>query len=513
MKFEELNLKKEILTSLNDIGYTDTTKIQELAIPKILDGKDVIGLSKTGTGKTATFGLPIINKINIESKKTQSLIICPTRELSQQISQELEKFTKHLQDIKIVCVFGGQELKRQIIPLRKGAQIVVGTPGRIMDHIRRKTLKLDEINLVVLDEADEMLNMGFEEDIDTILSQIPNEIQTLLFSATMNKKILKITDKYLKEPITVKIKSESLTVKNIEELAINLKSKIKTEAVLRLLSKYNPSKAVIFCNTKRKVDEVVDTLKNSGKKVEGIHSDIRQEQRSRIMKKIKNHEIDILVATDVAARGLDIDEIELVINYDIPQDNEYYVHRIGRTGRNGKSGIAITFVVGKEKYRIEDIENFTKSKILYTDLPTVTDLNKIKNESMEEELSKIIAEKDFFDIEGFNNLSNNLNNDFESISKALFTYITRPKIIKNANTNPLTKIFLNAGKKDKIKVKDILGSINANAAIPKDAIGTVDLLDSYTFLKIKTEYVEELLDSMKGKAIKGKKVNFEISNN
>src|SRR5574344_1368721 len=229
MKFKELNLKEEILKALNDVGYDETTQIQELAIPKVLEGLDIIGISKTGTGKTASFGLPVIEKVDITNTHTQTLIICPTRELSQQIAQELEKFTKYLKEIKIVCVFGGQELKRQIIPLRKGTQIVVGTPGRIMDHIRRKTLKLDNISTVVLDEADEMLNMGFEEDIDTILDSIPNKIQTLLFSTTINKKILKKTKKYLTDPFNIKIKSEALTVKNISEFAIDLKSKLKNE--------------------------------------------------------------------------------------------------------------------------------------------------------------------------------------------------------------------------------------------------------------------------------------------
>src|SRR5574344_175188 len=513
MKFKELNLKEEILKALNDVGYDETTQIQELAIPKVLEGLDIIGISKTGTGKTASFGLPVIEKVDITNTHTQTLIICPTRELSQQIAQELEKFTKYLKEIKIVCVFSGQELKRQIIPLRKGAQIVVGTPGRIMDHIRRKTLKLDNISTVVLDEADEMLNMGFEEDIDTILGSIPNKIQTLLFSATMNKKILKITEKYLTDPVNIKIKSEALTVKNISEFAIDLKSKLKNEAVLRLLQQYNPKKAVIFCNTKRKVDEVVDILKNNDKKVEGIHSDIKQEQRTKIMKKIKSHEIDILVATDVAARGLDIDEIELVINYDIAQDNEYYVHRIGRTGRNGNSGNAVTFVVGKEKYRIEDIEKFTKSKITYTELPTVSEINKIKNKTLASDLINIITSKNFCPDDEFNAILKDLDCDFETMSKALFSYVTKPKVNINTNsTSPFTKIFLNAGRKDKIRLKDILGSICANTAIPKDAIGTIDLLDTYSFLKVKNEYVEELLESMKGKLIKGKKVKFEISN-
>ena len=386
-----------------------------------------------------------------------------------------------------------------------------------MDHMRRKTLKLDKITMVVLDEADEMLNMGFEEDIETILKDIPEGRQTILFSATMNKRILEITKKYLKEPKNVKIKSKELTVDRIEQISLEVKQKMKDEIVMRLIDLNDPKKAVVFCNTKKKVDNLIEKLKNNGYKAECLHGDIKQAQRDRIMKRFKQGEFQILVATDVVARGIDVEELELVINYDIPQEEEYYVHRIGRTGRNGKIGKAYTFVVGKEKSKLLNIQKYANTKIIKGKIPTLEEINKVKNQKIIDNIEEMIEKNE--ESELAEKVLNKLmeNNKLETVAKALI------KIIINENSsdkecqidiNPdeMVKLFINVGKKDKIMVKDIVGSISANTAISGENIGKINILDKFTFVEIHGKYVNEILNSMKGKQIKGRDVNIEIAN-
>ena len=318
------------------------------------------GQSKTGTGKTASYSLPMIEKIDVTNKKVQAIVLCPTRELALQVADEVRKFLKYQEGIKTLAIYGGQSIETQIKMLKRGVQIVIGTPGRILDHMRRKTLKLDKVNMCVLDEADEMLNMGFEEDIEAILKEVPTKRQTVLFSATMNGKILGITKKYLVNPRKVKIPAEELTVNEIEQISISMKEAMKKETLMRLVEVYRPKKAIVFCNTKKRVDDLIEVLKQNNYKAEALHGDIKQSTRERIMKRMRNGEFQILVATDVVARGIDIQDVELVLNYDVPQEEEYYVHRIGRTGRNGNTGKAFTFVVGKEKSKLQSIKNTRK---------------------------------------------------------------------------------------------------------------------------------------------------------
>lgn len=519
LKFDELNLSQKTKKSLEEYGYVETTQIQAKAIPVIMEGKDVIGQSQTGTGKTASYGLPMIEKIDVTSKNTQAIVLCPTRELAVQVSEELRKFLKYQENIKVLAIYGGQSIERQIMALKKGVQIIIGTPGRIMDHMRRKTIKLDNVNTVILDEADEMLNMGFEEDIETILKDVPQERQTLLFSATMNKKIMAITKKYLKNPVNIKIKTQELTVENIKQVSIEVKSKMKEETVIRLMEVINPKKAIIFCNTKKKVDELIENLKAKGYKADSLHGDIKQIQRDRIMKNMKAGRIQILVATDVAARGLDIKDLDLVINYDIPQEQEYYVHRIGRTGRNGTSGIAYTLFTGKEKFKLRDIERYANTKIKQGKVPTLREVEIIKQQNAVEKIQKIIDEKEFLGTEIIDNLLEK-DNSIEDISKALLTILLARKQVKKEERNEeitpdengYVRLFLNLGKRDNIMVKDIVGSFAANCAISGDQIGRVNLLDKFSFVDIPQEYVNEVVNSMNGKQIKGKDVNIEIAN-
>lgn len=515
MTFEELPLNEKTKRALRDAGYTNPTPIQEQAIPVVLEGKDFIGQSKTGTGKTASYSLPMIEKVDASSKKVQAIVLCPTRELAVQVADEVRKFLKYQEGIKTVAIYGGQSIETQIKMLKKGVQIVIGTPGRVMDHMRRKTLKLDHVKMCVLDEADEMLNMGFEEDIETILKDVPEERQTVLFSATMNKRIMGITKKYLKNPKKVKIQAEELTVNEIEQISISIKEAMKSETLMRLIEVYNPQKAIVFCNTKKRVDDLIEVLKQNHFKAEALHGDIKQTQRERIMKRMRNGEFQILVATDVVARGIDIQDVEFVLNYDVPQEEEYYVHRIGRTGRNGNSGKAFTFVVGKEKSKLQSIKKYSNAKIKEGKIPTLAEINKIRNKVALEKVQKVIDEKEFANEELLQQLLE--NNTIEEVSKALITLLyKKPKEEKNEITiktkkGENVKLFFNLGRKDNMKVKDFVGSIAANCGIQGTDIGKINILDKFSFIEVPGEFVEDVIKGMKGKQIKGRDCNVEIA--
>ncbi|MBQ2879447.1 MAG: DEAD/DEAH box helicase, partial [Anaerotignum sp.] len=392
IKFEEMNISNEILRAVLDMGFEEATPIQSQAIPLVLDGKDIIGQSQTGTGKTAAFGIPCLERIDPDDRRLQAMILCPTRELAIQVSEEFRKLLKYKDNIRVLPIYGGQPIDRQIAALKKGAQVVIGTPGRVMDHMRRRTIKAETVQMMILDEADEMLDMGFREDIETILVKIPEDHQTLLFSATLSPEILDITKRFQREPEFIKIVRKELTVPSIEQYYFDVKEKSKLDALCRIMDVYDPNLAMVFCNTKKRVDDLVEMLQGRGYFAEGLHGDLKQPQRDKVMQKFRNGTIEILVATDVAARGLDIDDIDIVFNYDVPQDEEYYVHRIGRTGRAGKSGKAFTFCVGKEIYKLRDIMRYTKTKIVQQKLPTLSDVEELKTRFFLEKIKGIIDE-------------------------------------------------------------------------------------------------------------------------
>ena len=362
MKFTEFNLSADILSAVVTAGFENPSPIQELTIPLALEGKDVIGQAQTGTGKTAAFGLPTLNKININNNAVQALVIAPTRELAVQSQEELFRFGRD-KGVKVRSVYGGSSIEKQIKALRSGAHVVVGTPGRLLDLIKRKALRLDHVETLILDEADEMLNMGFLEDIEAIISRVPEERQTLLFSATMPEPIKRIGVQFMKNPEHVQIKAAELTNMNVEQFYIRVKENEKFDTMTRLMDVMQPELAIVFGRTKRRVDELTRGLKLRGFRAEGIHGDLDQNKRLRVIRDFKNDHIDILVATDVAARGLDISGVTHVYNYDIPQDPESYVHRIGRTGRAGKSGQSITFVSPNEMGYLSIIEKLTKKRM------------------------------------------------------------------------------------------------------------------------------------------------------
>lgn len=370
-------LDNRIVRAIREMGFEKLSPIQEQAIPYLLQGEDIIGQAQTGTGKTAAFGIPAIQHINPDVKKLQTIILCPTRELAIQAAEELRKIAKYMHGIKVLPVYGGQDISRQIAGLR-GVQIIVGTPGRVMDHMRRRTIKLDLVNMVVLDEADEMLNMGFREDMELILGQIPGEHQTALFSATMPKPILEITDRFQNDAKLVKVAAQELTIPLVSQKFYRVKNQDKDAACVKLLEYYQPKLTLIFCNTKKKVDELSDLLKEQGFQAEGLHGDLSQAQRDAVMKRFRNGGTSILIATDVAARGIDVDDVEAVINYDIPQDIEYYVHRIGRTGRAGRKGRSFTFANSREIYKIREIERVCHTTITEKKLPGAAKVLKAK---------------------------------------------------------------------------------------------------------------------------------------
>ena len=362
MKFNELNLSAELLAEVDKAGFVEASPIQEQTIPLALEGKDVIGQAQTGTGKTAAFGLPTLEKIHTEDQTIQALVIAPTRELAVQSQEELFRFGRS-KGVKVRSVYGGSSIEKQIKALKSGAHIVVGTPGRLLDLIKRKALKLQDIETLILDEADEMLNMGFLEDIEAIISRVPENRQTLLFSATMPEAIKRIGVQFMKEPEHVKIAAKELTTELVDQYYIRVKEQEKFDTMTRLMDVEQPELAIVFGRTKRRVDELTRGLKIRGFRAEGIHGDLDQNKRLRVLRDFKNGNLDVLVATDVAARGLDISGVTHAYNYDIPQDPESYVHRIGRTGRAGKSGQSITFVAPNEMGYLQIIENLTKKRM------------------------------------------------------------------------------------------------------------------------------------------------------
>ena len=391
IKYSQSNIDTRIIKAVTEMGFDDMTPIQSQAIPVMIEGRDVIGQAQTGTGKTAAFGIPVLQSVNPKERFVQAVILCPTRELAIQAANEMRRFSKYMQQIKIVPVYGGADISGQIKLIKSGAQIVVGTPGRVMDHMRRHTLKMENVRVVVLDEADEMLNMGFREDMETILREMPEEHQTALFSATMPNPILDITHMYQKpDAVQIRVAAKELTIPLVTQYYYTIKGKYKAEAVKRLLQANNITRSIVFCNTKKMVDDLVSELKHYGYNSEGLHGDLSQKQRDMVMKHFRGGHTQVLVATDVAARGIDVDDLEAVINYDIPQDIEYYVHRIGRTGRAGREGVAFTLVTRQDFYRIKDIEKICRTKMIKGKIPQSREITALQAEKYLEKAEECI---------------------------------------------------------------------------------------------------------------------------
>ncbi|MCI9163866.1 MAG: DEAD/DEAH box helicase [Lachnospiraceae bacterium] len=571
IKFEELGLNGKILKAVTDMGFEEATPIQAKAIPVQMEGLDMIGQAQTGTGKTAAFGIPLLQKVDARSKKLQAMVLCPTRELAIQVAEEIRSLAKYMNGIKVLPVYGGQDIVRQIRSLKDGAQVIIGTPGRVMDHMRRHTVKPDQVRTVVMDEADEMLNMGFLEDMETILSQLPQERQTILFSATMPDAIMKIARTFQKDPQVIRVVKKELTVPKVTQYYYEVKPRTKVEVMCRLLDMYAPKLSVAFCNTKRQVDALVEELQGRGYFAEGLHGDLKQVQRDRVMNSFRNGRTEILVATDVAARGIDVDDVEAVFNYDIPQDDEYYVHRIGRTGRAGREGIAFSLVVGREAYKLRDIQRYCKTRILPQAIPSLDDVTEIKAEKVLSQAKQMIGElkldrvahivekklleEDYTSLElaaallrmSMGEESRDIIDDYRE-ARSLedldrygregryrgsernygrkswgkgsrdFGYGEENQGARSAKRgrpnrgSGMVTLFLNIGKDQKIKSGDILGAVSGESGMPGKLVGSIDMYDKYTFVEVPEDCADEVLECMKHVKIRGKRVHAERAN-
>ena len=526
VRFEEMGLSEEIQKAVRYMGFEEASPIQAKAIPAMISGIDLIGQAQTGTGKTAAFGIPLLEKVDPKLKKLQAIVLCPTRELAIQVADEIRNLSRYMHGIKVLPIYGGQDIVKQIRSLKSGTQIVIGTPGRVMDHMRRKTMKLDFVHTVVLDEADEMLNMGFREDIEFVLSGVPEERQTVLFSATMPKPIMEITKKFQNNAKVIKVTKKELTVPNIEQYYYDVKPKKKEEVLSRLLDIYSPRLSVVFCNTKKQVDLLVNALLGRGYFAAGLHGDMKQEQRDRVMQGFRTGKTEILVATDVAARGIDVDEVEAVFNYDLPQDDEYYVHRIGRTGRAGREGRAFSFVSGKEVDKLKEIQRYCKTKIYAQKVPSLNDVANTKMENILDDVERVIEQEDLDMM--INAIEERVNNsEFTAMDMAAaFLKICCGMTEDNKNTEEndwefgdtgagedgMVRLFINIGKKQRVRPGDILGAIAGESGMDGKLIGTIDMYDKYTFVEVPREYAREVLNAMKNVKIKGKTVAVEPAN-
>lgn len=554
MRFDELQLDERILRAVADMGFEEASPIQAQAIPVQVEGRDIIGQAQTGTGKTAAFGIPLLQKVDPKVKKLQAVALCPTRELAIQVADEIRRLAKYMHGVKVVPIYGGQDIVKQIRSLKDGTQIIIGTPGRVMDHMRRKTVKFDTVRTVVMDEADEMLNMGFLEDMETILSQLPEDRQTVMFSATMPSAIMEIARKFQQDPVTVKVVKKELTVPKVTQYYYEVKPKSKVEVMCRLLDMYAPKLSVAFCNTKKQVDELVQALQGRGYFAEGLHGDLKQIQRDRVMNSFRNGKTEILVATDVAARGIDVDDVEAVFNYDLPQDDEYYVHRIGRTGRANREGIAFSFVVGKEVYKLRDIQRYCKTKITPQAVPSLNDVTVIKVDKILESVADTIADTD---------LSKMVNIIEQKIQEEEYTSldlaaallkrlmgeenediidVKEPRSLdaldnlfggggrgnsrggrvggrggrsdssSRGEREDMARLFINIGKNQNVKPGDILGAIAGESGMPGKMVGSIDMYDKYTFVEVPRENADVVLQAMKDVKIKGKNIHMEKAN-
>ncbi len=523
LKFEELNVDEKILKAIGDMGFEEASPIQAKAIPVVLEGKDIVGQAQTGTGKTAAYGIPMLQSIDPKLKCVQAVVLCPTRELAIQVADEIRKLAKYMSSIKVLPVYGGQEIVRQIKSLKTGVQIVVGTPGRVMDHMRRKTVKFDKVKMVILDEADEMLDMGFREDMETILTQMPEERQTVMFSATMPKAIMDIARTFQNDAEVIKVVRKELTVENIEQYYFEVRSKNKDEILSRLIDIYNPKLSVVFCNTKKQVDDLISELKGRGYFADGIHGDMKQAQRDRVMNDFRKGKTEILIATDVAARGIDVDDVDIVFNYDLPQDEEYYVHRIGRTGRAGRAGLAFSFVTGKEIYKLKDIERYCKTKIMARQIPSLDDVKSTRIDNLFEQVRKTLEAGGLADMCAI--VEEKINDeDYTSIdlAAALLKMVLGDDHDReddvlpvhfddnDGNGNKMVRLFINIGKKDKVKPSNILGAIAGESGMPGKLVGSIDMYDAYTFVEVPRKYADIVLKAMSNNVqIKGRTVNIE----
>lgn len=518
IKFSNLGLKDTLLKSIEELGFENPSQIQAEAIPVAIQGYDLIGQAQTGTGKTAAFGCGIINSIT-KKDGLSAIILAPTRELAIQVNDELRRLSKY-DNLSILPVYGGDSISNQIRALKGNVNIVVGTPGRVLDHIKRKTIHLDTIKFLVLDEADEMLNMGFIDDLEDIIKELPKERQTLLFSATMPEQIRKLAKRYMKpDAKTIAIKKTSMTVSTITQSFFEVSHKTRFEALCRVLDFDTPSSAIIFCRTKKGVDELVEGMQSKGYVVEGMHGDMSQVHRLRTLKKFKEGSLNYLVATDVAARGIDVEGITHVINYDLPQDVESYVHRIGRTGRANREGIAYSLVSPKEYSMLKQIKSVTKGDISRKPIPTVNDIFNSKSDNILEDVTNTINDSDH---SRFIPIAKELSEKFDNVEviAALIKSKFNSDLLDSYSSNVLeapksedVRLFLSIGRRDGITPKSLVNFIKDTARIRATSIGDIDILENFSFVNITPDVKDKVIDKCTGLKINKRKINIEVATN
>ncbi len=523
--FQALGLSERLLQSVAEVGYEAPTPIQIAAIPPLLAGKDLIGQAQTGTGKTAAFGLPLLQAIDPAQRSIQALVLTPTRELAIQVAEALHSYGKNLQGLVVLPVYGGHSLEDQTRRLQRGVHVVVGTPGRIMDHLRRGTLRLDRLRMVVLDEADEMLRMGFIEDVEWILSQAPSSTagrQTALFSATMPPEIRRVAQRHLNEPVTLQLAHKTLTLPAITQRYLMVPQPQKLEALTRLLE-IEPTEAVlVFTRTKNAAAQVAERLEARGYSVAALHGDMGQPLRERVIDRLRSGSVEIVVATDVAARGLDVDRISHVVNYDIPNDVEAYVHRIGRTGRAGRPGIAVLFVTPRERRMLQDIERFTGQRVEPMKMPTPADVAARRSELFKESLRKAIGEAE---LELYLTLVEDLVEEGFEIAEiaAAAAYLARRErpLVEVAvepesrelpgTADGMVRLFLNAGRQGGVRPADIVGAIANEAGVPGREIGSIDIYDRFSLVEVPARFQQQIIDKMTGSTLRGRSLEIKIA--
>lgn len=527
--FENLDLSKELKKALNDMEFVEMTAIQSQSIPAMIAGNDIVAQAPTGTGKTCSFGIPVVENTDTSERNVTSLILAPTRELALQIANELIRLTKYKKSIRIAVVYGGQNIDRQILALKRKPQIIVATPGRLMDHMRRKTIRLDHLKTLVLDEADEMLDMGFREDIDEILQSVPEERQTVLFSATMSREILDITKKYLKNPVKIKTTKSEVTVSSVKQYYLEVSPDNKTDVLARLIDVNDFKLSMVFCNTKKKVDELAHDLTVRGYNAMGLHGDMKQSQRDRVMREFKNGNIETLIATDVAARGIDIKDIDVVFNYDLPDDMEYYVHRIGRTGRANREGVSYSLVSRREMYRLHEIMRYTKAKIKLMTIPNVAEITNVRIQQTLNGILDVLSHQklDTYEQAILDFVEN--TDDAYTILNVAAAFLARDsdtgelkEIEENFSSdrrrgnsrsgNPnATRMFINVGRLDRVNVNAMRKLLN-DANITDEEIYDIDIMEKFSFIEIDNSKVDDVFVALNGIMMNGRRVNTEISN-
>ena len=553
MIFSDIGLNKNIQKAIKDLGFTEPTPIQQEAIPYLISKeKDLIALAQTGTGKTAAFGLPIIEKIEIDRRLPQTIILCPTRELCLQITKDMDSYAKYTKGLKITAVYGGANIQTQIRALNSGSQIIVGTPGRVIDLIKRKKLKLNDIQSVVLDEADEMLNMGFKDDLDTILAETPEEKQTLLFSATMPKEVMRITKNYMFSPKTIEVASRNEGAKNVEHHYYMVNARDRYQALRRICDVNAGIYGIVFCRTRRETKDIADKLMQDGYNADALHGELSQSQRDYVMKRFRQKSIQILVATDVAARGIDINELTHVINYNLPDDNEIYIHRSGRTGRAGNKGISIIIAHSRERRKIQSIEKMLKKELLLKKVPSGEEICEIQllklvdkvintkvgpqiekyipaiNEKLshldKEELIKHFVSTEFNRFLAFYKNAGNLNvdpnnkssrgrdnkrNDSRSSRKSSSS--SKRNEGSNHAEEGYSRFFINLGKQKGMQAQNLIGMINEFTKKRNIPVGKIDIFKNFSFFEIDSEFENTILSSFQGTEWNGERVSVEKS--